>query len=224
MLVEAIKQSLPFAFGIALSPLPIAAIIMVLMSAKARTNAPAFLLGWFLGLLMVGFFVFIIPASQTEGGKPTDVAGLIRIALGILLLYFALIQWRSRPGPEDTVEVPRLLAGLDTLGAGKSLLAGFMLVTINPKNLLLCMAGAAAIDLNTSTLVSQLGAYKIFTLIASSTVIFPMIPYLFARKRAAIIFERWKDWLVRKNKVAMAMILLVLGIVLVYRGIVLSGV
>ena len=53
MLVEAIKQSLPFAFGIALSPLPIAAIIMILMSARARTNAPAFLLGWFLGLLLV---------------------------------------------------------------------------------------------------------------------------------------------------------------------------
>ena len=224
MLIEAIKQSLPFAFGIALSPLPIAAIIMMLMSARARTNAPAFLLGWFLGLLLVGVIVFMIPASQTEGGKPTDMAGLIRIALGILLLYFALIQWRSRPSPEDVVEVPKLISGFDTLGAGKSLLAGFMLVAIHPKNLLLCIAGAAAIDLNTSTLVSQLGAYKIFALIASSTVIFPMIPYLFARKRAADIFERWKDWLVRKNKVAMAMILLVLGIVLVYRGIEFTGV
>jgi threonine/homoserine/homoserine lactone efflux protein len=139
--------------------------------------------------------------------------------LGILLLYFALIQWRSRPDPEDVVEVPKLLAGFDTLGTGKSLLVGFMLVAVNPKNLLLCMAGAAAIDLNTSTLVSQLGAYKVFTLIASSTVIFPMIPYLLARKRAAVIFKSWKDWLVRKNKVAMAVILLVLGIVLVYRGI-----
>jgi hypothetical protein len=224
MLVEAIKQSLPFAFGIALSPVPIAAIIMMLMSARARTNAPAFLLGWFLGLLLVGVIVFVIPASQTEGGKPTAMAGLIRIALGILLLYFALIQWRSRPSPEDEVEVPKLLSGLDTLGAGKSLLVGFMLVAIHPKNLLLCMAGAAAIDLNTSTLASQLGAYKIFALIASSTVIFPMILYLFARKRAAVIFESWKDWLVRKNKVAMAMILLVLGIVLVYRGIEFTGV
>lgn len=224
MMVEAIEQSLPFAFGIALSPLPIAAIIMMLMSAKARTNAPAFLLGWILGLLLGGIIVFMVPVSQAEAGKPTEMAGLIRIVLGILLLYFALIQWRSRPGPEDVVEVPKLLSGLDTLGTGKSLLVGFMLVAVNPKNLLLCMAGAAAIDLNTSTFVSQLGAYKIFILIASSTVIFPMIPYLFARKRAAVIFESWKDWLVRKNKVAMAMILLVLGIVLVYRGIVFTGV
>lgn len=192
---------------------------MMLMSAKARTNAPAFLLGWILGLLLVGIIVFMIPASQTEGAKPKEMAGFIRIALGILLLYFALIQWRSRPGPEDVVEVPKLLAGLDTLGAGKSLLVGFMLVAINPKNLMLCTAGAAAIDLNTSTLASQIGAYKIFTLIASSTVIFPMIPYLFSRKRAAVIFESWKDSLVRKNKVTIAVILLVLGIVLVYRGI-----
>lgn len=218
-MVEAITQSLPFALGIALSPLPIAAIVMMLMSAKARTNAPGFLLGWILGLLLVGIIVFMVPASQIDGGKPTEMAGLIRIALGILLLYSALIQWRGRPGPEDAVEVPKLLAGLNALDAGKSLLTGFLLVVINPKNLPLCAAGAAAIDLNTSTLASQLGAYKVFILVASSTVIIPMIPYLFARKRAAVIFESWKDWLVRKNKVAMAVVLLVLGIVLVYRGI-----
>jgi hypothetical protein len=224
MTVEAITQSLPFAFGIALSPLPIAAIVMTLMTARARTNAPAFLFGWILGLLLVGIIVFMIPASQTEGGEPTMMAGCIRIVLGILLLYFAVMQWRSRPGPEDVVEVPKLLAGLDTIGAAKSLLTGFLLVAINPKNLPLCVAGAAAIDLNTSTLPSQFVAYNVFTLIASSSVILPMVPYLLARERSVVIFANWKDWLVRKNKVVLAIILLILGIVLVYRGVEFIGV
>jgi hypothetical protein len=49
MLLEAIGGSLPMAVGIALSPLPVASLIILLMTPQARTNAPAFLLGWIAG-------------------------------------------------------------------------------------------------------------------------------------------------------------------------------
>ncbi|MGD8843481.1 MAG: hypothetical protein PVJ83_08405, partial [Gammaproteobacteria bacterium] len=54
----------------------------------------------------------------------------------------------KRPGRDDVVEVPKFLAGIDSLNGRKSLLAGFMMVVLNPKNLSLCAAGAAAIGLN----------------------------------------------------------------------------
>ena len=43
MLLEAIGNSLPMAVGIALSPLPVASVIILLMTPQARTNAPTFL-------------------------------------------------------------------------------------------------------------------------------------------------------------------------------------
>jgi len=217
--MEAITQSLPMAIGVALSPLPIAAIIMMLMTTRAHTNSSAFLLGWILGLMVVGSIVFLIPASQTEGGEPTLAAGYVRIGIGVLLFYFAVMQWRNRPGPDDAVEVPKYLAGLDTFNAGKSLLTGFLLVAVNPKNLMLCAAGAAAIDINTPNLLLQLGAYVVFTLIASSTIAVPMISYFLARERARTLFDNWKNWLVRNNPSLLAVVLLLLGIVLVSRGI-----
>jgi Sec-independent protein secretion pathway component TatC len=216
--LQAISASLPMALGIALSPLPIAAIVMMLMTKQAGTNAPSFLLGWIVGLLVVGVIVFLIPIDQSEKGQPTAVAGYIRLVLGILLLVVAVRQWMSRPGPDDAVEVPRFLAGLDSFTGMKSLLTGFVLVALNPKNLPLCAAGAAAIGLATQTPTGQAGAYIVFTLIASTTIAFPIIAYLVARQKAQALFETWKNWLIRNNQAVVAVILLLVGALLVYRG------
>ena len=40
---QAIGEVLPFAVGVAISPVPIIAVILVLFSARARVNGPAFL-------------------------------------------------------------------------------------------------------------------------------------------------------------------------------------
>lgn len=218
-MIPAIAASVPMALGIALSPLPIAAIVMMLMTKRAGSNAPSFLLGWVVGLLVVGVIVFMIPADQTEKGEPTAVAGYIRIALGVLLLVMAVRQWRNRPGPDETVEVPRFLAGLDSFTSVKSLLTGFALVAINPKNLPLCAAGAAAIDLATENLTQQFGVYIVFTMIASTTVAFPIIAYLAARQKAEVLFDTWKNWLIRNNQSVVAAILLIVGTLLMVRGV-----
>jgi hypothetical protein len=54
---------------VALSPLPIIAVILMLVSVRARLNGPAFLVGWLLGLAVVG-------AICTEGGVTCAVGNL----------------------------------------------------------------------------------------------------------------------------------------------------
>ena len=95
MMIEAIGGSLPLSVGVALSLLPVAAVIMILMTAQARTNAPAFLLGWVLGILTVGFVVFLVPGIETARGEPTTLSGLLRIILGITPLYKSYYCWYS---------------------------------------------------------------------------------------------------------------------------------
>jgi hypothetical protein len=43
---EAIGQSLPLAIGVALSPIPIIAVVLMLTTPRARSNGPAFVVGW----------------------------------------------------------------------------------------------------------------------------------------------------------------------------------
>jgi hypothetical protein len=51
---QAIGGSLPLAIGIAISPIPIIAVVLMLTTPRAKANGLAFLAGWLLGLGIVG--------------------------------------------------------------------------------------------------------------------------------------------------------------------------
>ena len=53
VLSQAIGDLLPVAVGVALSPIPIIAVILMLGTPKARVNGPAFVVGWIVGLVAV---------------------------------------------------------------------------------------------------------------------------------------------------------------------------
>ena len=218
MLIEAIGGSLPMSAGIALSPLPAAAIIMLLMSSGARTNAPAFLLGWILGILTVGLVVFLVPGIETARGDPTALSGMLRIVMGAALLFLSVHQWRQRPGPDKPVEVPKILAHLDQVNVVKSLITGFLLSGLNPKNLILSAAGAAVIDASRLNPGEQIISLLLFTAIASLTVAIPIAIYFLARHSAETLFSDWKDWLIKNNVTIIIVLLLVFGTLLIGRG------
>lgn len=59
----------------------------------------------------------------------------------------------------------------------------------------------------------------VFTAIAACTVAMPVIAYLAAADRMAKPLETLRGWLVRENTVVMAVLLLVIGVVLIGKGI-----
>jgi hypothetical protein len=51
---KAIGDLLPAAVGVAISPLPIVAVVLMLVAARGRLTGPAFLLGWLVGVAGAG--------------------------------------------------------------------------------------------------------------------------------------------------------------------------
>jgi hypothetical protein len=218
MILEAIGKSLPMAVGVALSPIPVAAVIMILMAAQARTSAPAFLLGWMLGILTVGFIVFLVPGIDTARGEPTALSGLIRIVLGITLLLLAVRQWYQRSAADALREVPKVFADLDQMGVIQSSVTGFLLSSVHPKNLVLSAAGAAAIDASMLDPGAQVIALLLFSVIASLTIAIPVAGYFLVGPSAEAMFRSWKDWLVEHNATMITTLLLIFGALLIGRG------
>jgi len=206
------------AVGVALSPIPVAAVIMILMAAQARTSAPAFLLGWMLGILTVGFIVFLVPGIDTARGEPTALSGLIRIVLGITLLLLAVRQWHQRSAADELREVPKVLAHLDQVGVIQSSVTGFLLSSVHPKNLVLSAAGAAAIDASMLDPGAQVIALLLFSVIASLTIAIPVAGYFLVGPSAEAMFRSWKDWLVEHNATMITTLLLIFGALLIGRG------
>jgi len=212
---DVIGEILSLAVGVAVSPVPIAAVIVMLFTPKAKTNGPVFLVGWVIGLLLVGFVVLLIPGLEASGGEPSTTSGVVKGLLGVLLLVAGWAAWRKRPGTNETAEAPKWMDAIDGFGIGKSFGMGFLLSALNPKNLLLVAAAAATIAAAGLSTSEETAALLVFTLIAASTVAVPVIGYLIVGERADEAFANAKDWLIQNNSVVMSVLLLVFGVSLI---------
>jgi threonine/homoserine/homoserine lactone efflux protein len=167
------------AVGVALSPVPIIAVVLMLVSRRARVNGPLFILGWLIGLAAVGVLVLGIvgPNNTDDSGEPATWVSWLKIVLGALLLLLALKQWRSRPHEGDEPEMPKWMGPIDAFTPIKAAGAGVLLSALNPKNLLLAIGAGAAIALTGISGGEQAVAYAVFAVIGTIGVAAPVVIY-----------------------------------------------
>ncbi len=216
---EAIGASLGYAVGVAISPLPVAAVILMLFSGRARVNSLVFAGTWVVGIGAVATAMQFLPGLGSDGGQPSTTTGWVKVVLGVLLLLGAVMQWRSRPGEGEEPEVPGWMQRIDDLRPGAAGGLGLLLSAANPKNLLLAAAGGtaiAAVDLGTGPAAVSI---LVFTLLAASTVVLPALAYLVAGSRLDPTLTSAKDWLMANNAAVMAVLFLVFGTSLLGDGI-----
>jgi threonine/homoserine/homoserine lactone efflux protein len=216
-----IGELLPLAIGIAISPIPIIAAILMLLSPRATSTGLGFLIGWVVGIVVI-VVVFtllsaLIPASDPDASKP--VAGVVKIVLGVLLLLLAARQWQRRPVGGASATMPKWMSAIDTMTAVKALALGLLLSGLNPKNLLMGISAGLAIGTAGLSGGADAVATAVFVVIASSTVAVPVVGYLVARSRVAGPLEALRSWLLANNTVVMSVLLLVIGVVMIGKGI-----
>jgi threonine/homoserine/homoserine lactone efflux protein len=216
-----IGEILPLALGIAISPIPIIAAILMLLSPKAKGTSLGFLLGWVLGIVVAVVIFTLLAAVLPHGGgdQSQPVVGTVQIILGVLLLLLAGKQWRSRPTGNTEPPLPKWMAAIDTMTVVRALILGFVLSALNPKNLLMGVAAGVAIGSGGLTGGESVVPIVIFTVIAASTVFVPVLAYFVAADRMAGPLETLRAWLVHNNATVMAVLLLVIGVVLIGKGI-----
>jgi hypothetical protein len=209
------------AVGVALSPLPIIAVVLMLTTPSARANGPAFVLGWLGGLAVVGVIVLVIvgPRASGEGGEPPVWVGWLQLVLGVALAALAVRQFAGRPREAGEVTLPQWMQTIDHFTAVRSLGVGALLAGANPKNLLLSIAAAAAIAQTGVPGTQQAVAYAIFAIIGTTSVATPVVIYLTMGRRSADVLARMKDWTGRNNAVIMSVLCAVIGAKLIGDGI-----
>jgi threonine/homoserine/homoserine lactone efflux protein len=143
----AIGDVLGLAAGVAVSPLPIVAMILLLATPRGRANGSLFAVGWLAGLAGLGTLVLALagPADASSGGEPAAWTGWLKLVLGVLALLLAVRQWRGRPAAGAEPEMPKWMASLDRMRPGGALGLGALLSAVNPKNGGLTIAAAASI-------------------------------------------------------------------------------
>jgi hypothetical protein len=218
---DVIGTILSNAVAVAISPLPIFAVILILFTPEARSNSLAFLAGWLLGLIVVGGAVLLSGGFGSEGSGGSGgstLSGIIQLVFG-LLLVFAVRLWRTRPGEDEEPKTPRWMAGVDQFGPVKSIGLAALLSGINPKNLALTLSAAPTIGATGVSTGSQVFGLVLFVALGSITVAAPVIFYQLRGQRAERGLNRMKDWLIANNSTVMMVLLVVFGAKLLGEGV-----
>jgi hypothetical protein len=218
---SAIGEMLPLAIGIAISPIPIIAVILMLITPKARSNGLAFLGGWLLGLAVVGTVVLIVAntAGIATSTGPSRTVSLVKLVLGLLLLVLAWRQFTKRPKPGEHAPLPKWMRALDGFTPARSLAIGALLSGVNPKNLILNATAAAGIAQTSLPGAQQAVVLIVLIVVASLGIIAPVAVYFAMGDKAAHVLDGWKAWLAANNATVMTVLFVVFGVSLIGKGI-----
>ncbi len=189
----------------------------MLVTPRGKVNGLAFVGGWIAGLVVIGVIVLGVAGGTTdsEDGQPANWVNILKLVLGVLLLMLALRQWEGRPKGDEEPSLPKWMSALDTFTPVKAAGMGVLLSALNPKNLLLSVAGAAAIAGAGVSAGEEAIAYAVFVIVGSVGVVAPVVITFALGDRAGAILDELKEWLARNNAVIMVVLLLVIGVKLI---------
>jgi hypothetical protein len=208
-----IGGTLPLALGVAISPIPIVAVVLLLTTQHARANGTVFIIGWLAGLAIIGAIALSIadPADASSSGAPATWVSWLKVVIGVALILVAALQFRGRPRSGAQVELPKWIGRIDEIKPLAAAGLGVVMGGFNPKNLLLAAAAAAAIAQTGISGAEQAIAYAVFALIGTLGVGTPVGIYLAMGARSEKPLSELKDWMARNNAVIMAVICLIIG-------------
>jgi threonine/homoserine/homoserine lactone efflux protein len=211
---------LPLAVVVAISPVPIVAVILMLLAPEARGTSMGFLTGWLVGIAGITTVVLLV-AGDTDraGSRSSTAASWVELVLGVLLLPLAVQQWRSRPRPGEKPAAPRWIAATDRFTAPRAGGLGLVLSVANPKALLVCVAAGATIAASNVDGVQATWSVVGFTVIAASSVAVPVLAYAVAGTRMTPALESLRSWLTVRGAAVTAVLLLAIGLVLIGQGL-----
>ncbi len=218
---SAFGEVLPLGFGVAVSPFPIIAVILMLLTRRAKSNAPAFLAGWIMGLTVVGVVVLAISNRVDLAADDESLPGesALRAVAGVALLLLAWWQWRTRPKEGGETEMPPWMQRLESANPGMALGLGALLSGVNPKDTTLTVLAAAAIARAGLSAAESAVTLAMFIAIATVSVVAPITVYFALGERAEETLSGWKVWLTEHNATVMTILFFVFGVALAVQGV-----
>ncbi len=221
MLKVVIGEILPLALVVTISPLNIIPAILLLFTRKPLLNALSFLAGFTGGVAVV--LGLLIPLGgavnlSTDSGHSTW-AGILKLVLGMYLLFAAVKKFRGRPRAGQEGSLPKWMDGIAGYSSTKALGAGAALGALNPKNFVVGLASAAAISEGGLSTAQEVTAGAVYLVVAVLGVVAPIVVTLSLGDRAHEVLEGWNGWLRQNNAVVMSVLFVVFGVVLIGQGI-----
>jgi hypothetical protein len=215
-----VLQLTPLALGVAASPLPVVAVLIILITRRARLGSIVLAACWVFGNI-VAIAVAVIFAGKLRmpsGGTDLWWEGLITLLLGIGLVVTGYLSRRGRKIADDP-RPPSWVESVDNLSPTGAGLVALSNATTSPKNLALAITAGRFIVRSDIPIAGMVAASAFYVLIASLSILIPVALYFLGGQRAVAILRSWRDKVTDNAAAVMEISLFVLGIGLSAKGL-----
>ena len=191
--------------GITLEPFPLIAFLLILSSEKGTRKGLAYILGWLACLVVVIGAVILLTGGKppAPATAPSTAVLAIKLALGVVLILYAVRQQRRRGRPRKT---PAWMARLDGFSAWSAAgLAAFL----QPWTLV--AAGAATVSQAKLSSAGEWLILLLFCLLATSSFLYLELSAAFRPAAADALIQKLRTWLDTHQEQVIIVISLLLG-------------
>jgi hypothetical protein len=203
--VQVVLDLLLIGLGITLEPFPVTAFILILSAEKGTRKGLAFILGWLACLVAVIAAVVLVTGGNPPrpSTAPSTAAIAVKLALGVVLILFAVRQWRRMGRPRKP---PTWMARLDRLSLWASAgLAAFL------QPWALVAAGAATVTQAKLSSAADYLVLLLFVLLATASFLYLELYAAFAPAAAGARLEQLRTWLDTHRDQVVIVLSLLLG-------------
>lgn len=218
MVDPAIGQVLVPALGVSISPVPVAASLVILLAGRPRGTSAGFLAGWLAGIALVLAIATRLGQATETGRAVGSVLSGLALVLGLLLLALAARTWRRHVVRGSEAGAPAWITAVVSLAPGRALGVGLLLAVVNPKNLALMLPAGIALARARLPGEEQVFVGFTFVLVATSTVFVPVVLHRALGPRVNPVLIAARGFLARHGTAISVGVLLVVGIVLAAQG------
>lgn len=213
-------EMLALAGGIAFSPIPIAAVILILMTPQGRRNSLAFVIGWLLGLSALLLSVILVVGRIDAAGGPRFpwIGPSLQVLFGLFLWSLAFRIWRSRPRSEESEKTPVWMEKLDQFGWAKSLSLAVVLGVANLKNLPITVQAGILVSRGPDWGEGRWWLILLFLAVGLLGVGAPLVVATLFPRRSDQVLRAWRRWLCRHNALVLTCLFSGIGAMLLFKG------
>ncbi|WP_348789849.1 GAP family protein [Leifsonia sp. NPDC080035] len=230
-----IVDLIPPLFGILLSPLALMALIAVLVSDRSRANGIAFALAWLAGIViaLAAFFALFGALQLRSARHPPLWVPIVQLVIGAVLVLGAVIVYRRgkarialmamASSPREVAaaapQLPGWLQQVASFRPGRTFLLGLGLFVLNPVDVSCAIIAALEARQAAVTTEAAVVVLTVFALIASLSIVAPVLVVVVRGKAAEPFLLRTRGWVAGNTHVLNAALLLVIGALQLQKGL-----
>ena len=203
------------AIGFAISPITLIELILVLVSKRRVVNSIVLTVG----IVVLSFVGVAIgagganAAGDTSSG-PSTTTSVVFVVLAVLLLAFAAKNWQNRADASEMA----VFSKIGDMGPKAVLVLAPGATLLNPKNLIILLSAGQTIG-STASGAGVILPAVVFVIVATSPFWASTLYALLGGADAQHRLDALRVWLMAKNRLIMAVVLGVLGLVLLAKGV-----